>query len=339
MNLKKSIAKVQRATNRVLWTPILVLEVTDQCNSRCVMCDIWNNREKHELDGDSTESLVLSLKKRGLRSILVTGGEPLLRQDIFEFCERLSRHRIKLILNTNGLLLEKFGQDVADHFSTVIVSLDSHDPVGYEQIRGCDEFFNVTEGIKSLKKRGGWVMLSHTLQKTNVNGLADFIAFSKTLGVERISVRPVDAFSSAFGRDRPRPDLFEKLIPGDEDIEQFGTFVDFIGKEYREDLQSGYLNPGVKGFRMIRDYFLACRRGGDFPKSECDMSFISLTVAANGDLKPCFFLAAFSNIYETHPSSRGNITKSQDLVNARRLYKEGGIRECQRCVQPYAADF
>ncbi|MDH4272597.1 MAG: radical SAM protein [Candidatus Aminicenantes bacterium] len=339
MNLKKSIAKVQRATNRVFWTPILVLEVTDQCNGRCVMCDLWNNGEKHELDGGDMESLVLSLKKRGLRSILVTGGEPLLRRDIFEFCERLSRHRIELILNTNGLLLEKFGQEVADHFSMVIVSLDSHDPVGYEEIRGCDEFPNVIEGIKSLKKRGGWVMLSHTLQKTNIHGLAEFVSFSKALGVERISVRPVDAFSSAFGRNRPRPDLFEKLIPSEQDIEELSRLIEVIGKECRQDIQDGFLRPGVKGLRMVRDYFLACRGRGDFPERECDMPFVSLTVEAGGHVKPCFFLDSFSIVNEVDGSRRGNIIKHRGLADVRRLYKKGGIEECRRCVQPYAEDF
>ncbi len=339
MNWTKAIARVQRAANRIYWIPVLALEVTEQCNSRCVMCEVWNKGEKQELDGVSLEGLVLNLKKRGLRFVLVTGGEPLLRQDLFELCGRLARHRLKLVLNTNGLLLEKFGREVAAHFDMVIVSLDSHDPAGYQGIRGCDGFLDVTEGIKSLKRRGRYVMLSHTLQTRNVNELANFIAFSKALNVDRISVRPVDAFSSAFSRDRPRPDLFDELIPNEGDIDEFSNLIEVIGSKCRQDIRKGYLRPGIEGFRMIRDYFSACRGRGSFPKRDCDALFISLTVRANGEIKPCFFLKSFSNVLELDGPGMENIIKSQELADVRRLYRRGGIHECQRCIQPYSADF
>lgn len=339
MNFLKSIARVQRAANRIYWIPVLLLEVTDRCNSRCVMCEVWSRGENKDLDGRSAERLVLSLKKRGLRFVLITGGEPLLRPDIFEMCERLSRHGVKLVLSTNGLLLEKFERDVADHFDLVIVSLDSHDSRGYESVRGLDGFHEVTEGIRFLKRHGGTVMLSHTLQKENLQGLADFIAFSKTLNVDRVSVRPVDAFSRAFGREEWRPGLVEDLIPSEAEIGRLSELIDKIGRNYRQDIRNGFLRPNIKGFRMIRDYFLACRGGGDFPGRKCDMPFISLTMEADGDVKPCFFLEAFADIHEIEKSGIEPIIKSQRLAEIRRRYKEGRIPECRRCVQPYAADF
>lgn len=338
-NLVKSVARIQRAANRVSWLPILILEVTDRCNSRCNMCDIWKNTEKREPDSRRLEALVLGLKKRGLRHILITGGEPLLRDDLFELCERLSRYRVKLVLNTNGLLLEKFGEEVADHFGMVIVSMDSHDDAIYQSIRGCDGSRDVTEGIKSLKKRGGYVMLSHTLQKRNVYELPGFISFSKKLNVDRVSVRPVDAFSGAFARDKPRPDLFEELIPGEEDIRKLSRSIDVIEKQNGADIRRGYLRPGVEGFKLIRDYFLACRGLRDFPKRECDMPFISLTVEAGGAVKPCFFLRAFSNIYRVDLFKMGTVLDSKGLADVRRRYRAGQIGECQACVQTYSADF
>ena len=200
MNRVKPIGALQRVVNRVFWIPILALEVTDRCNSRCVMCDIWKNADGHEPDGERVEHLILGLKKKGLRHILVTGGEPLARQDIFEFCDRLSRHNVQLILNTNGLQLEEYANEVSGRFDLVIVSLDSHDRGVYKDIRGCDEFPNVVAGIKRLKEQGGRVMLSHTLQKRNVDGLTDFIAFSRSLGVDRVSLRQGENPAGSDGR-------------------------------------------------------------------------------------------------------------------------------------------
>ena len=221
----------------------------------------------------------------------------------------------------------------------VIVSLDSHDPAGYQSIRGGDGFLEIAEGIRSLKKRGGCVMLSPTLQKRNVHDLPDFIAFSKTLNVDRISVRPVDAFSSAFGRGGHRPDLVEALTPGEEGIDRISRSIEVIGEEFRWDFHTGFLKPGIQGLRMIRDYFLACRGRGDFPSRECDMPFISLTVEAGGGVKPCFFLEPFADIYEIEKSGWKSIIESEHLAEVRRLQKKGEISECRRCVQPYSADF
>lgn len=284
------------------------------------------------------EHLVLSLKKRGLHSILITGGEPLLREDLFEVCARITRHGLKLVLSTNGLLLEKFGEEVTNHFGIVIVSLDAHDPEVYRDIRGCDEFSRVIDGITLLKKRGGYVILAHTLQKNNIRWLPEFIEFSKRLGVDKISVRPVDAYSSAFARKEPQMDLVERLIPSEDEIEQYSRTIRIVEKKRAPEIQTGFLKPNLNGFKMIGDYFLACRGRGNFPPRECAALFISLAVEANGDIRPCFFLPPFANINGLTTKDMKDIIQSEDLVKARRMYKEGDIGECRRCVQPYSAD-
>ena len=90
---------------------------------------------------------------------------------------------------------------------------------------------------------------------------------------------------------------------------------------------------------MIRDYFLACRGGGDFPGRKCEMPFISLTVEAGGDIKPCFFLASFANISGIDEVGPMGIIRSKALAEMRKLLRNGKSPECRRCILPYCADF
>jgi radical SAM protein with 4Fe4S-binding SPASM domain len=103
-------------------------------------------------------------------------------------------------------------------------------------------------------------------------------------------------------------------------------------------MRSGFLRPDMNGFRMIREYFLACRGKGNFPPRNCGSLFISLTVEANGDIKPCFFLPPFANINELTPKAMKDIMTSEHLAKVRQRYRNGDINECRRCVQPYSAD-
>ena len=329
---------MQRKINRLYWIPLLQLAVTGRCNSRCVMCDFWKRPAQGELDAGTIERLVSSLKNRGLRSVLITGGEPLLREDVFEVCARIARHGLKLILSTNGLLLEKLGGKAARYFRIAIVSLDSHEADAYKRIRGGDDFNRVVDGIRVLKEHGATVFVAHTLQAANIGSLLEFLEFSRRLGVDKVSVRPVDALSGGFARNEPSAGRADKLVPGEEDIERFSRAIDTVGRTYARELRAGVLKPDVNGWRMIHDYFLACRGRGRFPPRECHALYISLTVEANGDIRPCFFLPPVANVNGLTEKRMEEITRSEDLVKVRRRYRDGDIGACRMCVQPYSAD-
>mgnify|MGYP001123468185 CR=1 FL=1 len=108
------------------------LELTNKCNLRCSMCDIWRlYKERPELiDKELTKehwfSIIEELKEMGTKAISITGGEPLLRDDLFEIISKAKDLGFLVHLNTNGTInSEKHIKGLIDSgIDSVTVSLD-----------------------------------------------------------------------------------------------------------------------------------------------------------------------------------------------------------------------
>ena len=104
--------------------PILVLDVHNRCNCRCVMCDIWKRDTAREMDPDDLTRHLPAIEKLGVQWVVLTGGEPLMHSRLFSLCAPLRKLGIRITLLTTGLLLSRFAEDVAREIDDVIVSLD-----------------------------------------------------------------------------------------------------------------------------------------------------------------------------------------------------------------------
>ena len=60
--------------------PVLVIYPHNQCNCRCVMCDIWRIREAKEISPQDLEQLLPSFRELGVRWVVLSGGEPQLNE-------------------------------------------------------------------------------------------------------------------------------------------------------------------------------------------------------------------------------------------------------------------
>src|SRR5258706_13493155 len=103
MNIK---AFLNTVSDRAKTLPIVILYVTEECNLKCITCS-YRNAMPGELTLDEIKSLAAELKNLGLRHIVYSGGEPLLRRDFPEICEAFASPGVKQSMLTNGLLLEK----------------------------------------------------------------------------------------------------------------------------------------------------------------------------------------------------------------------------------------
>ena len=71
--------------------PLINLHITERCNCRCRMCDIWNFTAcTKELSTDEITELIDDAKDMGTLIISLGGGEPLLREDIFEIIRKIN---------------------------------------------------------------------------------------------------------------------------------------------------------------------------------------------------------------------------------------------------------
>ncbi|HEY0163657.1 MAG TPA: GTP 3',8-cyclase MoaA [Edaphobacter sp.] len=141
----------------------LRLSVTDRCNYRCVYCRTGNEGSQYtELSGEDYLRMAGLFVSLGVEKIRLTGGEPLLRNDLVELVRELASLRtimgepLDLALTTNGHLLEPLaGPLKAAGLRRITVSMDAVEPETFTAItRVPRSFERVLAGVRAAKQAG-----------------------------------------------------------------------------------------------------------------------------------------------------------------------------------------
>lgn len=139
----------------------LRLSVTDQCNLRCLYCVPGKHSHAKKCETALSFPDLLRVARAavdlGVEKIRVTGGEPLFRKGIVPFLEDLKRipGLKKLVLTTNGLLLEQMAQDLASAgVDSLNISIDSLVAEKYWRITRGGSLDAVRRGIEATERAG-----------------------------------------------------------------------------------------------------------------------------------------------------------------------------------------
>ncbi|MDD3622793.1 MAG: GTP 3',8-cyclase MoaA [Methanofollis sp.] len=158
----------------------LRLSITPRCNLDCFYCHAEGEvQPREELSLEEIQEILRVGAKFGIRSVKLTGGEPLVRKDILDIVRAIP-DGIEASLTTNGTLLEGLAHDLkAAGLSRVNVSLDTLRPERYRAITKRDLLDRVVRGIKAAVDAGLTpVKLNMVLLKdVNEDETEDFFAF------------------------------------------------------------------------------------------------------------------------------------------------------------------
>lgn len=155
--------------------------LTSRCNSRCSYCDSWEkgNRSGKEITVEEIMQIYTAAKNLGVQEVSLTGGEPLLRDDLEDIIGVLSQG-LRVVLTTNGILLtpKRIERLVQSGLSTLVLSLDSLEPQTYQRSRGVPFQF-VERALESLgsvteKKYGITVGVNCVVSRYNIGHLEQF---------------------------------------------------------------------------------------------------------------------------------------------------------------------
>lgn len=183
----------------------LLWEVTDHCNLRCKHC---YNADKYfrgigrppgsnpTLNTDECLSVVDRIADIEFDHIHFLGGEPLHRSDIVDIIARARERGLRVTINTNGTFLdhELNAKLVALGVAQVTVSLDGHDEVTNDSIRGKGVFRKVTGNIHALaeqvREAGSdlMVQMAFVATKNNLESILKIPALAAHLGVELVNI-------------------------------------------------------------------------------------------------------------------------------------------------------
>ena len=165
-----------------------ILEINNSCNINCVMCDTKSSsRKKKLMNVDMADKYVNEMKKKGITSVLLhTIGDPLANTKLKEYLKILRKYKMQAGLSTNGLMLDKHVETLAEFFdvcSNIRFSIDGVKKETYEKIRFGGIFEKLIENLEiaenKLKKIGYEFSIDLVITKDNFKELGEFIVFYK----------------------------------------------------------------------------------------------------------------------------------------------------------------
>jgi len=169
--------------------------LTHQCNFMCNYCYVPFQSYSKELGMEQVIEIINLLYERGVFSLDLTGGEPLLREDITEILKYCNDLDIDVGLATNGVLLTKERIDtlakVWDRKRTVHVSMDASTPEGFFQITGSKDFFKILDCTRALLEYDLDIIWNFVYTAGNKEDLIPVCKLASNLGVSKMFVLPV----------------------------------------------------------------------------------------------------------------------------------------------------
>lgn len=331
--------------NQLHALPLVILYLTDGCNSRCVTCDIWRNPRRN-MRRELVDSLVAQVKPLGIRWVVLSGGEAMQHPHWPQIARRFREEGARVLLLTNGLLVRKQIDDVLANVDELVVSLDGGTAETYDAIRGVDAFNLVLDGIRAARAGGVTVTTRTTVQRANYREIPDIIRVGRNADVNAISFLTVDvsnpfAFGPRFENDASLP-LIASMGPGapvehgppaaaltPEDVTALESVLDAVEREFAAEFSSGRIAESPAKLRRMVNYFRGVLGEGEFPFVRCNAPHTSAVVEVDGSLRPCYFLPSWGKLDGRPLGSALNDSAALDL---RRAYRAGERPECGRCV-------
>jgi len=284
----------------------LRVSVTDHCNLNCVYCaagSVSHLRRNEVLTCEEIRRVVEVAASLGINKVRLTGGEPLLRSNLIELIQVISRIEgiDDISLTSNGLLLGKYAAELKKAgLKRVNVSLDTLKKEKFKRITGLDGLGDVLSGIEAAHSAGLEPVKINmvVLRDVNDDEVIDFARMTVDRGwhVRFIEFMPIGAPGTA-------------------------GFITVSTQEIRERIDSlGVLQPdtGKTGNGPARYYRLPGAKGtigfiSPMTEHFCD-TCNRLRLTSDGQLRPCLL--------------------DDDEVNLKELLRNGaGTEELKRLIQ------
>jgi heme b synthase len=182
--VRESRVKKEKITPRL---QMVAWEITRSCNLFCAHCRSSSTAGAYE-DELSTEEclrLIDGILEVGKPVIILSGGEPLLRHDLFKVAKYAVEKGLRVVMGTNGTLIT---DEVAAELKTipisrVAVSIDFPTPELQDKFRGkAGAFQAAMAGIKRLRQTGIEVQINSTITRLNIRYLNELLNLALEAG-------------------------------------------------------------------------------------------------------------------------------------------------------------
>jgi len=192
--MKKSEIGIPDSSNSPIDAPpstfelrMVAWEVTRSCNLACVHCRASAERGPYpgELSTEECIRVVDEIASFSKPVIILTGGEPLLRSDIFDLARHGTKKGLRMVMATNGTLItdETIEEMKASGIQRVSISLDGPDAEAHDAFRKVNGSFEGSlRGIERLKKGGVEFQINTTVTQVNLHRIPDILRLAVDVG-------------------------------------------------------------------------------------------------------------------------------------------------------------
>jgi MoaA/NifB/PqqE/SkfB family radical SAM enzyme len=296
------------------------------------MCDIWKRETSEQIRAQDMERHHSSLKTLGVRQVVLTGGEPLLHNDLPALCNFFRDRQIHLTLLTTGLLLHKRAEEVATLFDDIIVSLDGP-PEIHDAIRRVSGAYNlIRKGVVAVRLHNPCIPITcrTTVQKANHRYLRQTVDAARALGLDSISFLAADLTSEAFNRPLLWPGERQSEIGLNlQEVNALENEIEELILQYEAGIDHKFIvEPAAKLRRIARRF--REHLGHLTPHAPtCNAPWVSAVIEVDGSVRPCFFHRSIGNI---NSAALEEVINGEAAQEFRESLDMDNDATCRRCV-------
>jgi radical SAM protein with 4Fe4S-binding SPASM domain len=293
------------------------IEFTTRCNLNCMHCSAAPYRPAPDWETDQLMDVLGQMLQEGYTEFHLQGGEPFIREDIFDVLDLLEQNKGFFVISTNSLLLneEKIEKLLGyNHLAMLTFSLDGATPELHNTMRGEDAFDHTLRMIRSavaLRKKlnaPATLGLNYTLTRINSYQIGDIFARADELQVDSVSVLSLSLRGNALDHKDElyltEKEEFEALLKGAAALRKINVSRKIKGlpplmfnvELYPYTWKCTLMNQSGHLISYVSQHL-------------CSAGTHTIYIAANGTIYPCEAARPYMDLLEKHlgPYDKPNI--------------------------------
>lgn len=301
------------------------LHITNRCTTKCTYCCYQaGSNNLSEMSLDDISRILKESKKLGAKHVHITGGEPMIRQDIYHIIKMCKKMQFNVRMQTNGTLLTEENikklEDIG--LEEIMISFDSHIKEVHDANRGVGEYEKALSAIKLVLKSNIALRVNSVITKTNHMYIYENIVFLYQLGVRSFSA----FYFSPIGRGK---DNFSLWLNPQEYIDFWNDLNSKLekspySKEMNIIIEKGYLDWN-DGKKIDVSSFSGCGGGclNNYQKREY------LIVRCDGNVYPCIMSIDREPLGNIHEKTLTDIYLQSEIWDALKTKHESHCIGCE----------
>lgn len=288
---------------------------TERCQSRCITCNGWKTPAcvaDEEMSFKQWTSILLNMHRwLGNYEFIISGGEPFLREDIFEIAKYASELGDTVNVITNGLAVhDRVDELLSSDFTNIIFSLNSvKNPAIHNESRGRDDAFKKTmDSIQNLNYRNKhysnhkWknIYISTIVMPSNLSEIKPIAEFCKTEGIQ-VSYQLMDNGDAFFASHNDGQiydsDIKYKVICAIEEM------IDLKNQGY----------PIANGYEQLKAFKILIDNPDEIQNIECMVGENNFAIDPYGNCRICFCMEPIGNLKDSLPQDLWFGEKAQEI--------------------------